>query len=210
MSAENRSDVPSAKGAPAPQQSETRKVTPFPSIPAPSVPKPDPEYDPAADEDGIEITEADFEGAVGHDENRILKRSNAKRPSSWVQGPGQVEALVEACKLLKWAAKAAGTPMSEIEAVIVKALPKVNQVLVAAAKSGAPGSIETWKSGHGAISFTISDILREAGMQVATGTKHLFPVKKVITSPIGPAIAINMGAKPLETRHVNTKQKKRS
>lgn len=227
MTDENRSDLPAAEGAPAPLKSDSPKksvaaakegappliaplATPFPTIPAPSQPKPGLDDELDAAEEILEISEADFEGAVGHDENRILKRWNAKLASVWMQGPGQVEALVEACRLLKWGAKEAGTPVSAIEAVIVKALPKVNLVLVAAAKAGAPGSIETWESGNGAVSFTISDILREAGMQVASGLRQRFPVKKVAKSPIGPAVAINLGAKPLESRHVETKRKKKS
>jgi hypothetical protein len=158
----------------------------------------------------VEFSDADLEGAVGHDEHRILAHPSAKAPSAWVQGPGQVEVLVEGCKLIRSAAKAAGKPMTEIEAVIVKALPKVNMVVVAGAKKGAPGSIETWDSGPGAVSFTISDILREAGMAVPSGLRQRFPVKRAPKSPIGPAIAIDLGAKPLELRQVETKRKKKS
>lgn len=158
--------------------------------------------------DALELTEADFEGAVGHDENRILRAHNAKRPSAWVQGPGVTEVLVEAGKYLRWAAERAGTPMSQIKAVVVKALPLRNQVLVVPAPEGAPGSIRT-RNDSGALVFNISDILRDAKMQVAPGVRHLFPVKKVAKSPIGPGIAINMGAKPLATRHFATTKRKR-
>jgi hypothetical protein len=216
MTDENRP----TEGAPAPKQNESPKkspavshqdappliaplVTPFPSLP--SYPGPATDIDWGAD-DGIELTEADLEGAVGHKETRILRRVNAKLPSAWIQGPGGVELLVEGEKLLKGAARAAGKPMSEIEAVVVKAVPLHQMVLLAPAVLGAPGAIETRQEGHGALLFTISDILREAKMQVTSGYRELYPVKKVTKSPIGPAIGISM-AKPLETRKVERKKK---
>jgi hypothetical protein len=212
MTDETRSDLPTAEGAPAPQkktaaaQQDASPLTePLPSPSSPAGPGGTPETWDAAGE-SLELTEADFEGAVGHDEKRVLKRSNAKLPSAWILGPGQVELLVEGCKLLKGAATAAGTPMAEVKAVIVKALPKSGLVLVAPAKEGAAQSIETRQEGHGSIHFTISAILLEAGMQIATGYRELFPVKKVVKSPIGPAIAISV-AKALQSKRIERKKK---
>lgn len=226
MTDEHRSERPAAEGAEtqhktdSPQKSVAAakdrstpsvapSATPFPTIPLPSVPKPGPEEEFETAEEVLEFNDEDFEGAVGHDENRILRRFNAKRASVWAQGPGQMQALVEACKLMKWAAEAAGTPVAEIEALYVKALPKVKTVLVKPVKPGTPGSIETWSSAPGIVNFTISDILREAGMQLESGLRQRFPAKKVAKSPIGPAVAINLGAKPLASRRVETKRKKK-
>jgi hypothetical protein len=80
-------------------------------------------------------------------------------------------------------------------------------VLVAPAKRGTPGSIETHGGGHGSTTFNISEILREAKMQVASGFRELYSVKKVTKSPIGPAVGIYM-AKSLETKNVAKKNKK--
>lgn len=220
MTDEKSADLTPAEGAPAPQKSAATKknvaaskqstrplftlATPVPTPAPPSLAE---EVLAESDEtdDGLTLSEADFEGAVGHDENRILRHSSARLPSAWVQGPGQVELLVEGVKLAQWAATVAGTPMSQIEAVIAKALPKVNMVVVAPAKAGAAGSIET-RQEDGAIHFTISDLLRAAGMAIASGSRALYPVKKVTKSPIGPAIAINLGAKPLAARKLERKK----
>jgi hypothetical protein len=222
MTDEKGSDLtPPAEGAPAPQKSQPPKksvaasqqdaippiaplATPFPSIPA--VPGPAPADDWSAD-DGIELTDEDLASAVGYDETRTLPSVNAKLPSAWIKGPGSVECLVEAVNLLKGAARAAGTPMSEIEAVIVKALPLRQMVLVAPVAKGTSGSIETRHEGHGSIFFNISDILRDAKMQVSSGYKELYPVKKITKSPIGPAVCIYT-AKSLETKKIETKKKK--
>jgi hypothetical protein len=179
------------------------------AIPFPSVPRAPEEDADEADEEGLVLTDSDFAGAVGHDENRILKAQNAKSPCAWCQGPGQVELLVEGVKLAKGAAEKAGNPMSQIKFVIAKALPEVKLVVVAPALEGTEGAIET-STRNGALHFNISDILRAAEMEIASGYRHLYPVKKVAKSPIGPAIAINLGAKPLDTKRVETKKKKKA
>lgn len=192
------------------QEPAEQRITPFPSPAVPREPAPQPEEeDDESDDEGLILTEADFKGAVGHEETRILPAQNAKSPCAWGQGPGQIEVLVEAVKLAKWAAKKAGTPMSQIDAVIAKALPEVNMVLVKPAEKGTEGAIET-RIENGALNFNISDILRAAKMEIASGHRYLFPVKKVAQSPIGPAIAINLGAKPLDAKRVETKKKKKA
>jgi hypothetical protein len=216
MTKEKRSDLPSTDGAPAPtsdqaaaNESATPRFTPItlPTNPPTTKPEPDlgDEYTWDEAEDGLVITADDAKGAVGHDEKRILKRSNARLPSAWIKGPGGVEILTEGLKLLRGAAKAAGTPVTEVKAVIVQALPKLEMVLVAPTKEGAPGSIPTRRTGHGPLQFTISEILLAAGMEITSGYRELFPVKKVSDSPIGPAIGIVL-RKPLMTRKVGKKK----
>lgn len=156
--------------------------------------------------EGDVYTDEDLQKSVGYDAHRVLKNTNAKSPCAWVQGPGAVSALVEATRLMKGAARAAGTPMKEIRAVIVKALPERDVVLVAPAKPGTPGAIEVRREGRGPLQFTISEILRDAQMEVTSGYKDLYPVRKVKSSPIGPCIAIDM-VKAIETRKVGGKKK---
>lgn len=198
-----KKDVAASAQGPTPPQPH---LTP---VPSPSIPR-QPEEDEAEEEgdEGLVLTEADFKGAVGHEETRVLKAKNAKPPSAWGQGPGQFEVLVEGVKLAKWAAKKAGTPMSQIDWVIAKALPEVNMVVVAPADAETEGAIEA-RSENSALIFNISDILRTAKMEIASGHRYLFPVKKVAQSPIGPAIAINLGAKPLDAKKVETKKKRK-
>lgn len=192
------------------QEPSEQRITPFPSPAVPREPAPQPvEDDDESDDEGIILTEADFKGAVGHEETRILPAQNAKVPSAWGQGPGQFELLVEGVKLAKWAARKAGTPMSHIEAVIAMALPEVNMVVVRPAIKGTEGAIETRIDGSSVL-FTLSDMLRAAKMEIGSGHRYLFPVKKVAQSPIGPAIAINLGAKPLDSKTVETKKKKKA
>ncbi|HLO02018.1 MAG TPA: hypothetical protein VK191_02795 [Symbiobacteriaceae bacterium] len=219
MTDENSTKLTPTEGAPAsPKQSVKKNVAasaqepsepraiPFPS---PSIPR-EPVEEPGEDEeDGLVLTDADFASAVGHEETRILKAQNAKQASAWGQGPGQMELLVEGVKLAKWAAKKAGTPMSQIDWLIAKALPEANLVVVAPALEGAKGAIEA-RTRNGALHFNISDILRAAKMEISSGYRHLYPVKRVAESPIGPAIAINLGAKPLDTKRVETKKKKKA
>jgi hypothetical protein len=195
--------TPSLKGAPDPEQSAA-SVQESPA-PAPAEPAIGHEY--AWDEvgEGLVFTEEDLADSVGHSETRTLKRTNARQPSSWVQGPGAFSVLIEGIKLLKGAAKAAGKPMSEIKAVIVKALPKHDVVLVAPAKEGAPGAIPARRKGKGPLKFTASEILLDAGMAVTSGYRELYPVKKVASSPIGPCVAISM-VKPIVARKVGGKK----
>lgn len=185
-------------------QPEPRAI-PFPTpLPQRTV---EPSEDLDGADEGLVLTDADFANAVGHDENRILKAQNAKPPTAWAQGPGQFELLVESVKLAKWAARAAGTPMSQVEWVVAKALPDANLVVVAPALEGTRGAVEA-RVHNRALHFNISDLLRAAKMEIPSGYRHLFPVRKVLKSPIGPAIAINLGAKPLETKKVEGKKKK--
>lgn len=219
MTDENRPAEPAAEGSPAPKKSvAASKETATPPLVAPLAALIGPITTPPATEgdefawddagEGLVFTDEDFARAVGLDEHKVLKHKNARRPSVWVQGPGAVATLIEAVKLLKGAAKSAGTPMKEIEAVIVKALPDHDVVLVAPVREGTPKSIEVRREGRGPLMFTISEILRDARMEVTSGYKDLYPVRKVAKSPLGPCIAIDM-AKAIETRKVGKKKEEK-
>lgn len=215
MTEENRPDQPAAESRPAPKktlaaskESAAPLVAPSAALTGPISIEPVPTRDESVwDEvgDGMVFTDEDFAKAVGLDERKVMRSTNARRASAWVQGPGAVAALVEAIKLLRGAAKAAGTPMKEIKAVIVKALPEHDVVLVAPVKDDTPGSIEARREGRGPLMFTISEILRDAGMEVTSGYKDLYPVRKVARSPLGPCIAIDM-AKAIESKKVGKKK----
>lgn len=184
-------------------------VAPHSSLVGPSLPPPKPpveQYQPVWEEagDGLVFTEADLAGAAVHNDNRAYRRTNALPPGAWVTGPGSVSALVEAIKLLQGASRAAGTNIKEIKWLFAMALPMRSVVLVKAVKEGTPGAVKARREKKGPLQFTISDILREADMEVTTGYKEFFSVKKVSESPIGPCIAINM-AKPLRSKRVGEK-----
>jgi hypothetical protein len=209
MTEKKRPDEQSPDGAPTPRGDSAPATAPFIPLAVPTMPEAilGAEYAWDATDDVLVITPDDLDGAVTHDERRIVRRGNAKLPSAWVEGPGLVEILIEGIKLLQGASKAAGIPMKEIKAVIVQALPKVETVLIAPAKEGAPGAISTRRDGHGPLKITISDELRLADMEVVSGFKELFPVKKVPMSPIGPAIGIVL-SKALVTRSTAPAKKK--
>jgi hypothetical protein len=185
---------------------EAAAVQPLFPVASPAIPEPAPGEYTWGSEEGLIISADEFEGAVGHDPNRVLKKKNALPPSAWVEGPGAVEVLIEGLKLLRGAAKAAGTPIKEIKAVIVKALPKRDLILVAPALEGTAGAIPTRREGRGPLKFTISDILREAEMEITSGYRELYRVEKVSVSPIGPAIAIET-AVSMATRRVKKRKK---
>jgi hypothetical protein len=157
---------------------------------------------------GLDITAEDFEDAIGHDADRVLRRSNARQPSAWIEGPGAVELLVEGYRLLLGASAAAGLNQKEIKWVVPKLLPKAGLLLVAPVREGAPGAIEAKRQGHGPLEFNVSAILRVAEMEVVSGYRELFAVEKVATSPIGPAIAIKLN-KALESKRTEGKKEEK-
>lgn len=157
--------------------------------------------------EGLVITDADLEGAVHSNESRTLKRSYALPPGVWIQGPGLTEVLAEGMKLMRGATRAAGMPIKEIKAVYAVALPKAQMVLVKAVKEGTANSIKARREGKGPLIFSLSDILREAEMEVASGYREFYSVKKVSSSPIGPCVGISM-VKPVKTRRVGEKEHK--
>lgn len=154
---------------------------------------------------GLEYTADDFEGAIGHEPSRVIRRTNARLPSAWIIGPGAVQLLVEGLKLLLGASAAASLHQKQIHWVLPKLLPKRQVLLVAPAREGEPGVIEARRSGHGPLEFNVSEMLRLAEMEVRTGYRECFAVEKVATSPIGPAIAIKLG-KALESRRMGGKK----
>lgn len=71
-------------------------------------------------------------------------------------------------------------------------------------REGSQGASTAQREKEGPLQFATSDILREADMEVPTGHKEFFAVKKVSESPIGPCIALNL-AKPLKSKRVGEK-----
>ncbi|HLO02589.1 MAG TPA: hypothetical protein VK191_05740 [Symbiobacteriaceae bacterium] len=207
----NEEKSPEQKGS-APKKEQAATTQPLYPLVTPAIPVPSPEPKPVpggesswAAKSGLDLTAEDFEDAIGHDADRVLRAKNAKTASAWVQGPGAVEVLIEAYKLLLGASAAAGLNQKAIHWVIPKALPKAGLLLVAPAKEGMPGAIEATRIKRGPLEFNVSEILRLAEMEVASGYRDLYTVEKVATSPIGPAIAIKL-KKPLESRRVGDKK----
>lgn len=200
-SPEKKSQAPKQDQAPS-----TQPVYPLanPSIPAP--PKPVQGGEAVwASKNGLDLTAEDFEDAIGHDADRVLRAKNAKTASAWIEGPGSVDLLIEGYKLLLGASAAAKLNQKEIHWVVPKVLPKRGMLLVAPAKEETPGAIPAKRVGKGPLSFNVSEMLRLAEMEVVSGYMELYPVEKVATSPIGPAIAIKLG-KPLESKVVDKKK----
>lgn len=201
------------------QQQESMSAEPDPSIAATSVVAPSTFPVGAVDTtlgeklpttwdhagEGLVISQADLEGAVHSSESRTIKHWNALPAGAWVQGPGLTELLAEGIKLAQGASRAAGTPIKEIKAVHALALPKLQMVLVKAVKEGTTDAVPARRDGKGPLIFNLSYLLREAEMEVTSGYREFYPVKKVSDSPIGPCIAILM-AKAIKTRRVGEKE----
>lgn len=191
----------------ASKESAAPLVAPSASLVGPVEPKPVEEpipntWDNAGE--GLEITSEDREGAVSTSEDRTVKHWNALPPGAWIQGPGLTELLVEGIKLLQGSTRAAGTPIKEIKAIYAEALPKLQMVLVKAVKEGTKDSVPARREGKGPLIFNLSDVLRTAEMEVVSGYREFYSVKKVSSSPIGPCIAINM-VKAVKSRRVGEK-----
>lgn len=209
MSEEQSTERKATKGAPAANEEQAATAQPLIPLATPKIPEP--KWVSGAENawgsrTGLDISLEDFEDAIGHEADRVVRRKNAKPSSAWIEGPGSVELLVEALKLLLGASAAAGLNQKEIHWVIPKALPKKGLLLVAPAKEGMDGAIKASRDGHGPLRFNVSDELRLGEMEVVSGYRELFAVEKVATSPIGPAIAIKMG-KAIESRKVTEKKK---
>lgn len=191
----------------ASKESTPPQVAPSASLVGPVETKPAEEPIPTTWDDageGLVISKADLEGAVHSSESRTIKHWSALPPGAWIQGPGLTDLLAEGIKLMQGATRAAGTPIKEIKAVYAMALPKVQMVLVKAVKEGTADSVKARREGKGPLTFNLSDLLRDAQMEVTSGYREFYPVKKVSESPIGPCIGIMM-AKAIRTRRVGEK-----
>jgi hypothetical protein len=209
MQEEKSTERNATEGAPAPKKEQAVTAQPLIPLAMPSIPEM-PKLGTGAESawasrTGLDITAEDFEDAIGHDADRILRASNAKLPSAWIEGPGAVQLLVEAVKLLLGASAAAKLNQKEVHWVVPKVLPKLKLLLVAPAREGTPGAIEARREGKGPLMFNVSEMLRLAEMEVVSGYRDLFAVEKVATSPIGPAIGIKMG-KALDSRVLGGKK----
>lgn len=207
---EEKSPEPKKPVAKQDQAASTQPLYPLanPSIPEPKLPKPVKGIETTwKATGGLNLTDADFEDAIGHDADRDIRAWNAKTPCSWIEGPGAVELLIQAYKLLLGASAAAGYNQKEIHWVIPKVLPASGLLLVAPGKEGMKDAIPAKKIGKGPLTFNVSEELRLAEMEVVSGYRELYAVEKVASSPIGPAIAIKL-SKPLESREVSEKKKK--
>jgi hypothetical protein len=203
MNEEESTERKATEGAPASKKERAALAQPLIPLATPGIPEPPKPVTGAEaaweSRTGLDYTAEDFEDAVGHDAERVVRRTNARLPSAWIIGPGSVQLLVEGLKLLLGASSAAKLNQKEIHWVVPKVLPKHKVLLVAPAKEGTPGAVPAKREGHGPLEFTVSEMLRLAEMEVVSGYRELFAVEKVATSPIGPAIAIKLG-KALESR----------
>lgn len=205
-------EAPSTEPAPSTQAPAEAKqtnplVAPSSSLVGPIESKPKEELIPSSTDNaggGLVITKDDLEGAVHSSESRTLKRSYALPAGAWVQGPGLVELLAEGIKLLQGSTRVAGKPIKEVKAVQAVALPALQMVLIKAVKEGTKDSVKVRREGKGPLIFSLSDILREAEMEVVSGYREYYPVQKVAESPIGPCIAIKM-VKAIKSRRVGEK-----
>jgi hypothetical protein len=199
------------KKSPAPRQEQAataQTLYPLATPAVPELPRPIPGAESAWEtRSGLDISAEDFADAIGHDADRVLRKSYAKLPSAWIEGPGSVELLIEGYKLLLGASAAAKLNQKEIHWVIPKVLPKAGLLLVAPAKEGMPGAIPAKRNGRGPLEFNVSEMLRLVEMEVASGYRDLYAVEKVATSPIGPAIALKL-SKALESRQTKKEEQK--
>lgn len=148
-------------------------------------------WDEEVDGELFALSDAEFEGEVEYDPYKHRKARGAHYPSGWVQGPGAVELLVEAARLLVEATELRGHLNEQLTHVHVTALRAKRCLVVAPSSEQNLRAVEvTWKKG--VASFNASKVLVEAGFPVDTGYRKRYKVHLLQTSKKGPVLIIDM------------------
>jgi hypothetical protein len=126
------------------------------------------------------------------------KPTTAHHDSGWVTGPGMVDLLVEASRLLVKATELTGQLDEKLPWVHVTAL-RANRCLLVRPTTSADIKKRpvTWRKGQA--HFVASDVLMDAGFPVETGYKKRYEVHLIQSSKKGPTVVIDM-REPLATK----------
>jgi hypothetical protein len=180
-----------AAGMPAPDADESKSPEMVPAIPE----------DPAEDEElgdveedelrDYEIDEADAEDAIESSEGE-LRKTSALPPSAWIHSPARVQLLIEGIKVLGHVAKLRKSPATKFPYVRLMLLTQKKLLLVAPTTEKDSKAIETSRTGKGPLYFNAVTVLQPANLTVTKGYKERYKVGRAATSPIGPALVIDL------------------
>lgn len=144
------------------------------------------------------LSDEELDQEVEADPFAHRKPKRAHHSSGWVQGPGMVELLAEAARLLVQATELKGELNQQLPWVRVTALKAKRCLLIRPTTSTDIRKEKvTWRQGRA--HFLASDVLIEAGFPVETGYKKRYEVHLIQTSKKGPTLVIDM-REPLAVR----------
>jgi alkanesulfonate monooxygenase SsuD/methylene tetrahydromethanopterin reductase-like flavin-dependent oxidoreductase (luciferase family) len=149
---------------------------------------------PAPTSEAIEtftLSDEELTDEVEYNPFERRKPKGAHHPSAWIQGPGMVELLAEASRLLITATELKGQLDEQLAFVRVTALRKKRCLVVAPTTEADLKKVPVrWRESKA--HFLASAVLLAAGFPVETGYKKRFEVHLIKTSKKGPILVIDL------------------